>query len=243
MTLLAAVGQAQALDGREAGLQAAHQALNQLGSASCILGLVMSSHQYEAQQVVNGVCSLLGATPLVGFSTPAGLTSAGSHPHSVVVALLSASDAKADVNGWPGTPRGGTRRCRGSPDYSARTPLKPPCSSLTASTATLSNYAPASRRPRGWLAPSPAATCTPGMPTRSAENRLARAAWLWPGWKVGSKLASDMGMVGSRCAAVSVCRAHAAPGCAPWTGARLRKPMPTCSAARPAIGSCRPSTT
>ena len=31
MTLQAAVGIAQALDGREAGLQAAHQALNRLG--------------------------------------------------------------------------------------------------------------------------------------------------------------------------------------------------------------------
>ncbi len=113
MTLLATVGQAQALDGREAGLQAAHQALNQLGSASCILGLVISSHQYEAQQVVNGVCSLLGATPLVGFSTPAGLTSAGSHPHSVVVALLSASDAKADVQWLAGYTQGGHEAVQG----------------------------------------------------------------------------------------------------------------------------------
>ncbi len=107
MTLLAAVGQAQAPDGREAGLQAAHQALNQLGSASCILGLVISSHQYEAQQVVNGVCSLLGPTPLIGFSSPASLTSAGSHPHSVVVALLCSSAAKADVQWLAGYTQGG----------------------------------------------------------------------------------------------------------------------------------------
>ena len=88
MTLLAAVGQAQALDGREAGLQAAHQALNQLGSAACTLGVVIFPHRYEAQQVVNGVASLLGPMPLIGFSTSASLTADGMHPHSVVVALL-----------------------------------------------------------------------------------------------------------------------------------------------------------
>ena len=108
MTLLAAVGQAQALDGREAGLQAAHQALNQLGSAACTLGVVIFPHRYEAQQVVNGVASLLGPMPLIGFSTSASLTADGMHPHSVVVALLCASEARAQVQ-WlvgfdPGSP-------------------------------------------------------------------------------------------------------------------------------------------
>lgn len=75
-----------------------------------------SSNQWDpegAPQVVHvwvkdsGIgISLLGATPLVGFSTPAGLTSAGSHPHSVVVALLSASDAKADVQWLAGYTQG-----------------------------------------------------------------------------------------------------------------------------------------
>jgi hypothetical protein len=34
MTLLASIGVAQALDGRESGLQAAHQALNKLGAGT-----------------------------------------------------------------------------------------------------------------------------------------------------------------------------------------------------------------
>ncbi|MGD0611468.1 MAG: FIST N-terminal domain-containing protein [Anaerolineales bacterium] len=106
MTLLAVVGQARALDGREAGLQAAHQALNSLGSTAPILGLVISSYQYEAQQVVNGISSLTGDMPLIGFSTPAGMSSAGLHPHSVVVALLAASDVKVDVQWLPGYTQG-----------------------------------------------------------------------------------------------------------------------------------------
>ena len=64
MTLIASVGSAQALDGREAGLQATHQALNRLGANTPGLGLVIASHQYRAAEVLNGVSSLLGDTPL-----------------------------------------------------------------------------------------------------------------------------------------------------------------------------------
>jgi hypothetical protein len=108
MTLLASVGQAQALDGREAGLQAAHQALNHLGSgiAAPGLALAISSHQYQAREVVSGISSLLGEVPLIGFSSPAGLTSHGQHPHSVVIALL-AGDFQADAHWLPGYAQSG----------------------------------------------------------------------------------------------------------------------------------------
>ena len=87
MTLQAAVGSAQALDGREAGSQAAHQALNRLGSGTPSLGILISSNQYQPREVVSGVASLLGDTPLIGFSTPDGLTNSGQHPHPVTLAL------------------------------------------------------------------------------------------------------------------------------------------------------------
>ena len=106
MTLLAAVGKASALDGREAGLQATHQALNGLGTTAPILGIVISSYQYDAQQVVNGVAGLIGNTPIIGFSTPAGLTSDGVQPHSVVLALIAATDARADVTWLAGYTQG-----------------------------------------------------------------------------------------------------------------------------------------
>jgi hypothetical protein len=53
------------------------------------LAVVIASHQYQPREVLNGVSSLLGDTPMIGFSSPAGLTREGQHPHSVVVALLS----------------------------------------------------------------------------------------------------------------------------------------------------------
>jgi hypothetical protein len=106
MTLFATVGQARSLDGREAGLQATHQALNGLGRNTPFLGLVISSYQYDAQQVVSGIASLTGNMPLIGFSTPAGMTSAGLHPHSVVVALLAGSDIRVDVQWLPGYTQG-----------------------------------------------------------------------------------------------------------------------------------------
>jgi len=102
MTFHAAVGQAQALDGREASLQATHQALNRLGATTPGLGIVIASHQYQPRDVANGVVSLLGDAPLIGFSTPAGLTVEGLHSHSVVVAVLSADELEAGSHWLPG---------------------------------------------------------------------------------------------------------------------------------------------
>ena len=80
MTLLASIGVAQALDGRESGLQAAHQALNKLGAGTPALGFVIASHQYQPRDVLSGLTSLLGEVPLIGFSAPAGLTGKDNTP-------------------------------------------------------------------------------------------------------------------------------------------------------------------
>jgi len=125
MTLLAAVGQARALDGREAGLQATHQALNALGANAPVLGILIASYQYEAQQVVSGVASLLGNTPLIGFSTPACLTSSGLQPHSVVLALIAASDARADVSWLSGYTQGSREVSQQLADLLQRKPKHP----------------------------------------------------------------------------------------------------------------------
>jgi len=106
MALTSSVGGAQALDGREAGLQAAHQALNKLGANAPSFAFVISSHQYRPSDVMNGVSSLLGDTPTIGFSSPAGLTNEGHLPHSVVVGALS-GDIQADVQWLPGYAQSG----------------------------------------------------------------------------------------------------------------------------------------
>ncbi len=106
MTLISSVGVAQALDGREAGLQAAHQALNRLGANAPGLAIVIASHQYQAHEVLNGVSSLLVEVPMIGFSSPSGLTGKGEHPHSVIVALLS-GDFHAETMWLPGYAQSG----------------------------------------------------------------------------------------------------------------------------------------
>ncbi|NWF62749.1 MAG: FIST C-terminal domain-containing protein [Chloroflexi bacterium] len=106
MTIVSAVGTAQALDGREAGLQATHQALNKLGATAPGLAVVIASHQYQPREVLNGVSSLLGDTPVIGFSSPAGLTRNGIHPHSVVIALLG-GDFQAETLWLPGYAQSG----------------------------------------------------------------------------------------------------------------------------------------
>lgn len=106
MTLISAIGQAQALDGREAGLKATNAALNQLGASPPKFGIVIASHQYQPREVAAGVTSLTGDMPLVGFSSPAGLTGEGVQPHSVTVALLS-GDLRAEVHWLPGYAQSG----------------------------------------------------------------------------------------------------------------------------------------
>jgi hypothetical protein len=106
MAITASVGYAQALSGREAGLQATHQALNRLGSGSPGFGFVVASHQYQAREVVSGVSSLLGDTPMIGFSSPVCLAGDGLHPNAVMVGLL-AGDFQAETRWMPGYAQSG----------------------------------------------------------------------------------------------------------------------------------------
>src|SRR5687767_597428 len=101
MAITVSIGQTQALNGREAGLQAAHYALNRLGSSAPAFSFVIASHQYQAREVASGVSSLLGDTPMIGFSSPAGLTTEGLRPNSVIVVLL-AGDLQAETHWMPG---------------------------------------------------------------------------------------------------------------------------------------------
>lgn len=106
MATIGSVGVAQALGGREAGLQAAHQALNKLGANTPTLAVVIASHQYQPREVQSGISSLLGDTPTIGFSSPAALTQTGHHPNSVSVALLS-GDFEAETLWLPGYAQSG----------------------------------------------------------------------------------------------------------------------------------------
>ena len=94
MTLIATVGQAQAFDGREAGLQATHKALKKLGMNNPSLAIVVASRYYDPQEVASSVSSLLGDTPTIGLSSASTLTQKGQTKNSVAVALLSAPDLK-----------------------------------------------------------------------------------------------------------------------------------------------------
>jgi hypothetical protein len=125
MALLAAVGKASALDGREAGLQATHHALNNLGAVTPILGIVVSSYQFDAQQVINGIAGLIGNTPVIGFSTPAGMTSDGLQAHSVVLALIGATDARADITWLAGYTQGSREVSQQLAELLKRKPQQP----------------------------------------------------------------------------------------------------------------------
>jgi hypothetical protein len=101
MTFLASVGQAQALDAREAGMQAAHQALNKLGTVSPTLCIIIVPHRYDPQQVITGVGSILSNVPMIGFSVSSGLTQDGVVSQAVIVAMLGGDSLLAETHWFP----------------------------------------------------------------------------------------------------------------------------------------------
>ena len=101
MSLVAAVGQSHALEGREAGAQAAKQALEQVGPAQAVFAWVIVSQAFPIQEAINGVMDILGSAALLGFSTSAELTGAGRSRRSVVVALFAGADIQSRAGWWP----------------------------------------------------------------------------------------------------------------------------------------------
>lgn len=107
MTLTASVGQAQALNGHEAGLQATHQALKQIGMGTPSLAIVIASRYYDPKEIANSVSSLLGDTPTIGFSSASILTNQGQTKNAVGVALLSSNELKVSEHWLPGYAQSG----------------------------------------------------------------------------------------------------------------------------------------
>lgn len=100
MTLFAVTGMAQGFDATEAAIFATDQALAQTGRHRISLAIIASSHDYPVDQIVNGVAGLLSDTPMLGFSTPAQITSQGVHQRSIVVALIVGDQVHAESGWW-----------------------------------------------------------------------------------------------------------------------------------------------
>jgi hypothetical protein len=95
-------GVGEGINGRDAAMQATQRALDQLGTARPVLALVFIAQEFNIQEVLAGLTSLLGETPLWGFTTLRPLTASGDQPRSVVVALLTGADHQAAVKWFPG---------------------------------------------------------------------------------------------------------------------------------------------
>jgi hypothetical protein len=101
MTRGIAWGIGKGLDGKESTHLAIQDALNNLGSARPAFAIVIASREFVISDVLNEVVSHLGQTPIWGFSTSATLTDQGEQPRSVVIALFSGHELKAQVHFWP----------------------------------------------------------------------------------------------------------------------------------------------
>jgi hypothetical protein len=89
------------INGREAAMQATQHALDQLGTARPVLALVFAAQEFAIADILAGLTSLLGDTPLWGFSTLRPITDEGDQPRSVVVALLTGTENRASVQWFP----------------------------------------------------------------------------------------------------------------------------------------------
>lgn len=89
------------INGREAAMQATQHALDQLGTAKPVLALVFVAQEFDVSDALAGLVSLLGETPLWGFTTTRPLVCAGDQPRSVVVALITGSELRAQVQWFP----------------------------------------------------------------------------------------------------------------------------------------------
>jgi hypothetical protein len=94
-------GIGKGLDGKESTHLAIQEALNNLGSARPAFAIVIASREFVAGEVLNEVVSHLGQTPIWGFSTYTPLTGEGEQPRSVIIALFSGHELKAQVHFWP----------------------------------------------------------------------------------------------------------------------------------------------
>ena len=97
----AAIGQSWAVNGHQAGLEAARQALDQLGRSPVAFAWLIVSQSYLVEQVLDGVTELIGDAPILGFSTSAELSSAGRNRRSVLVGLLSGENIRGRTGWWP----------------------------------------------------------------------------------------------------------------------------------------------
>jgi hypothetical protein len=89
------------INGREAAMQATQHALDQLGTSRPVLALVFVAQEFIIADVLVGLTSLLGDTPLWGFSTLRPMTGEGDQPRSIVVALITGSENRASVQWFP----------------------------------------------------------------------------------------------------------------------------------------------
>lgn len=84
-------------DAFSAGCQAAKQALAQITLYQPSLVLVYASAKYDLQEVLNGITSLTGNTPLVGSSTDGEINSLSFQQESVVVTILASPYLRVNI--------------------------------------------------------------------------------------------------------------------------------------------------
>jgi hypothetical protein len=100
MSVKAAIGQSWVIDGHQAGMEAARQAVDKLGRAPVAFAWLVVSHAYQIDQVLAGVTEVTGDAPILGFSTSAEISNIGRSRRSVLVGILSGENIRGRSGWW-----------------------------------------------------------------------------------------------------------------------------------------------
>ncbi len=98
MSIIAALGLARGMDGREAAVAAVQQAISQMGGVRPAAGLVFVSHEFNPADSLAVLKNSLPNTAFWGCSTLRPLRPGGEAPRSVTVLLLGGTDIVAQTH-------------------------------------------------------------------------------------------------------------------------------------------------
>ncbi|HKJ26720.1 MAG TPA: FIST N-terminal domain-containing protein [Anaerolineales bacterium] len=102
MPMEVGVGQAFSVEGREAVARAVYEARGALGNLPIDFAVIISSFEYDFQEITTVAQTQIGDVPMIGFSTSGEINKQGVHRRSVVVALVVDPSLDVQTDWLPG---------------------------------------------------------------------------------------------------------------------------------------------
>jgi len=97
MSIQAGVGKSKNQDSKQAGIEAVQSALKQIQNQKPNFVMAFASVQFDQQEVLHGVRSIIGSTPFIGCSDSGEITTEGVDSQSVIVMVFQSEKVKFTI--------------------------------------------------------------------------------------------------------------------------------------------------